>query len=135
MDQTLTDERRERGLTTAREIAGDDLTDSYLARLNQLSPPLADALLANVYGDLHPRPGLSPRDRELLILATLIALGGCEDLLRLHVRLAINSGVEPNEILEMLLQATAYTGFPRALTAASAIQDVFAELQLLPVHK
>ncbi|MFF5900149.1 carboxymuconolactone decarboxylase family protein [Streptomyces argenteolus] len=130
MDDTPAD-RRDLGLATARAFAGDELADGYLARLGQLSPDLADALLTNVYSDVLSRSGLTPRDRELLTLATLIALGGCNDHLRIHVELALNVGTDPQEILETLLQAAAYAGFPRALAAAAIVHDAFAARGLL----
>jgi 4-carboxymuconolactone decarboxylase len=79
------------------------------------------------------RPGLEPRDRQLLTLGMLTALGGCEPQLEIHIGAALNVGLTPQEIIEALLHASVYCGFPRALNATFVARKVFGERGLLPV--
>lgn len=63
----------------------------------------------------------------------LTALGGCEPQLEVHVGAALNVGLEPEEIVEALLHAAVYCGFPKALNAVFVAKRVFAERGLLPL--
>jgi 4-carboxymuconolactone decarboxylase len=64
-------------------------------------------------------------------LGMLTALGGCEPQLEVHVNASLNVGLTPEEIVEALLHASAYCGFPRALNATFVAKRVFAERGLL----
>jgi 4-carboxymuconolactone decarboxylase len=103
-----------------------------LGALGDVSPALGEQVLLG-FGEIYARPGLSPRDRQLVTLGILTALGGCEPQLEVHVRTSLNVGLSPQEIVEALLHASAYCGMPRALNATFAAKRVFAERGLLPL--
>jgi 4-carboxymuconolactone decarboxylase len=48
-------------------------------------------------GAIYARPGLPPRDRQLITLGALTALGGCEPQLEVHINGALNVGITPEE--------------------------------------
>ena len=100
--------------------------------LEDVSPVLAEQALIG-FAEIYARPQLSPRDRQLVTLGMLTALGGCEPQLEVHVNAALNVGLTPEQIVEALLHSSAYCGFPRALNATFAAKRVFAERGLLPV--
>ncbi|GHJ41612.1 4-carboxymuconolactone decarboxylase [Streptomyces sp. TS71-3] len=102
--------------------------------LADVSPELARQIVAWGFGEIYARPQLVPRDRQLVTIGILTALGGCEPQLRLHINTALNVGVEPVEIIEALLQSAGYCGFPRAINATNVAKEVFAERGLLPVE-
>ncbi|WP_312976602.1 carboxymuconolactone decarboxylase family protein [Corynebacterium sp.] len=79
------------------------------------------------FGEIYARPGLAPRDRQLVTLGMLTALGGCEPQLEVHVNAALNVGLSSEEIIEALLHSAVYCGFPRALNATAVAKNVFAE--------
>ena len=101
--------------------------------LGDISPELAHQVVAWGFGEIYSRPGLEPRDRQLVTLGMLTALGGCEPQLDVHVNASLNVGLTPQQIIEALLHSAAYCGFPRALNATFAAKKVFAERGLLPV--
>ena len=103
-----------------------------LAALADISPALVEQTLLG-FSEIYARPALSPRDRQLLTLGMLTALGGCEAQLETHVNTSLNVGLSPEEIVEALLHSSAYCGFPRALNATFAAKRVFAQRGLLPV--
>lgn len=78
-----------------------------------------------VYGEIWSRPGLVLRDR---MICTLAALGATERLpqLRRYTDAALTVGLEPRAILEILLQAGLYAGFPAAENTARVAAEVFA---------
>ena len=77
-----------------------------------------------IYGEIWERPGLSKRDRSLIVVATLIALGRERQLVG-HLERALNNGVTKNEISEIITHLAFYAGWPAAMTAATIAKDVF----------
>ncbi|WP_129841364.1 carboxymuconolactone decarboxylase family protein [Streptomyces sp. RFCAC02] len=126
------DERFTRGLAALDRIDGE-AGHRVIASLADVSPELGHQVVAWAFGDMYDRPGLAPRDRQLVTLGVLTALGGCEAQLDVHVNAALNVGLTPGEITEALLHSAVYNGIPRALNATLAAKKVFAERGLLPV--
>jgi 4-carboxymuconolactone decarboxylase len=71
---------------------------------------------------------LSLRDRSVVVVTALIALGGVEDRLRGHVRWALEHGVSPDELEAIVALLAVYVGYPRASTASDVIHDELARL-------
>ncbi|MEV1020992.1 carboxymuconolactone decarboxylase family protein [Streptomyces sp. NPDC050264] len=103
--------------------------------LADVSPELAHQIVAWGFGDIYSRPALPPRDRQLVTLGILTALGGCEPQLEVHINTSLNVGLTPEEIVEALLHSAGYCGFPRALNATFVAKKVFGERGLLPVRQ
>lgn len=116
-------------LTRIDGEAGRKVIDS----LADISPELGHQVVAWAFGDIYDRPGLAPRDRQLVTLGILTALGGCEAQLDVHINAAVNVGLTCDEIVEALLHSAVYCGMPRALNATFVAKKVFAERGLLPV--
>jgi 4-carboxymuconolactone decarboxylase len=81
--------------------------------------------------DLWKRPGLAPRDRSIVTLAALVARNQAIEMPR-HLALAIDNGVEPREISEIVTHLAFYAGWPNAMAAVAAAKDVFAERGIGP---
>lgn len=111
--------------------AGQRVIDS----LKDVSPELAHQVVAWGFGEIYSRPALQPRDRQLVTIGMLTALGGCEPQLEVHVNAALNVGLTAAEIVEAMLHSAGYCGFPRALNATFVAKKVFAERGLLPVQQ
>jgi 4-carboxymuconolactone decarboxylase len=125
------DEQYEHGLNVLREIdgkAGQRVIDSLV----DISPELGHQVVAWGFGEIYSRPELKPRDRQLVTLGMLTALGGCEPQLEVHINAALNVGLSPAEIVEALLHSAVYCGMPRALNATFVAKKVFGERGLLP---
>ena len=87
-------------------------------------PRLAEISDQVIYGDVWERPGLSKRDRSLIVVATLLALGR-EKQLEGHLARALQNGVTKEEIGEVITHLAFYAGWPAAMTAALVAKDVF----------
>jgi 4-carboxymuconolactone decarboxylase len=109
--------------------AGANVIDS----LKDIAPELGYQVVAWGFGEIYSRPGLEPRERQLVTLGMLTALGGSEPQLEVHIGAALNVGLTPQEIIEAFLHAAVYCGFPRALNATFVAKKVFAERGLLPI--
>ena len=109
-------ERHERGMTVRRAVLGDAHVQAALADRRSLTREFQDLLTRYAWGEIWDRPGLSRHTRSLLTIAMLVALN-CPEELRLHLRVARNNGVTPDEINEVLLHAAVYCGLPAANAA------------------
>ena len=129
-DDALDAERRtryERGLPLLSEVVGEAGLNA-VAALESVSPELAHQIVAFGFGDVYARPALPPRDRQLLTLGMLTALGGCEPQLKVHVKAALRVGLTPAEIVEAFVHAAGYCGFPKAINATVVAKEVFDEM-------
>jgi 4-carboxymuconolactone decarboxylase len=78
-----------------------------------------------LFGEVWERPQLKKRDRSLIVVATLIALGRERQLVG-HLNRALDNGVTKEEISEVITHLAFYAGWPAAMTAAQIAKDVFA---------
>lgn len=89
-------------------------------------PKLIDLTEKVVFGDIWERPGLSKRDRSLIVVATLVAL--CRtDQLRGHLQRALANGVKKEELVELITHLAFYSGWPTAMTAARVAKEIFEQ--------
>lgn len=103
------------------------------ARLDALFhtvPALGELAVGVVYGHLHARPGLDPRLREAVSFAAIVAAGMVGPPLSVHLKTGLASGLAPGEMTEVLLQASAFAGFPRAVSAAEQLNRLFDDAGL-----
>src|SRR5438876_139438 len=87
-------------------------------------PKLAEVSDKVIYADVWERPGLSKRDRSLITVATLLALGR-SDQLPGHLERALGNGVTRDEIGEVITHLAFYAGWPAAMTAGRIARKVF----------
>ena len=95
---------------------------------SDVAPALADYTDDVLFGDVWKRPQLSPRDRSLVTVATLVALYRTNELPH-HVRRALDNGVTREEIAEVITHLAFYAGWPTAATAVGIARKVFAEAE------
>jgi 4-carboxymuconolactone decarboxylase len=111
--------RHERGLARLAELNDEPGGEEFLARLGDLG----DLTVDFAFGDVHSRPGLTARERELIILAVLTTLGGTEPQVAAHIRAARAAGATDDEIEETVIQAAPYAGIPRAVNAMKVLRE------------
>jgi 4-carboxymuconolactone decarboxylase len=106
----------ERGLAVRRDVLGDDYVDGQLAAPDAFDRPLQELITEVAWGRVWDRPGLERRDRSLITVAMLTALGRTDEL-EIHLKAAVRNGVAVEELQEALLHAAIYCGIPAALGA------------------
>jgi 4-carboxymuconolactone decarboxylase len=111
--------RRARGEQRLRELGDEPGGEAFLERMGE---PMGSWLVEWAFGDVHTRPGLTARERELIILACLVTLGGCEPQVAAHIRALRAIDVPWEEIEETVLQTTPYAGVPRAINALKVLR-------------
>lgn len=108
-----------KGLQTTKKIWGyerDDLINDY--------GELGEYILEYAFGDIYTRDGLSLRDREIVTISFLISQGSPETQLKNHFQGALNVGITQKELTEIILQASLYNGFPKAIKALKVLKSL-----------
>lgn len=118
--------RYDEGLRMRRQVLGDAYVQRSLDNATEFTQPMQELVTEYCWGAVWTRPGLVPRDRSLVNLGMLVALNRPDEL-KVHIKGALNNGVEPAEIQEALLQAGVYCGMPAALDAFRIAAAVLEE--------
>jgi 4-carboxymuconolactone decarboxylase len=107
-----------------------DKAESYIARLEKIYPKFARINIEFPFGDLYADSSvLDERTRELTTIAALTVLGYAGAELQVHVKAALLCGATKNEILEVITQMLAYSGFPSATNALLIAGEVFDSVE------
>ena len=93
--------------------------------VRQVAPQLAAYTQDRLLGDVWKRPGLAPRDRSIVTLAALIARDQAIEM-PYYFNLALDNGVKPREISEIITHLAFYAGWANAMSAIAIAKDVFA---------
>lgn len=116
-------EDQKAGEAVRREVMSDVFVDRALANANEFDQPLQDLVMENAWGGPWTRDDLPRSTRSLVTIAMLIALKAPNEL-KGHVRGALRNGATKEEIRAVIMQATAYCGFPAALEAMRAAREI-----------
>ena len=90
-----------------------------------VAPSLEKYQQGTLFGDVWKRPGLSARDRSIVTFAALIAKNQTIEMAD-YVNLALDNGVKPAEISEIITHLAFYSGWGNAMAAVAVTKDVFA---------
>ena len=122
MDQQFKD-----GLQIRKQVMGESYVDKAFANADDFTLPIQEFITRNAWGTVWCREGMTLKERSLITLSMLIALGRSQEI-KGHVRGAINNGVTPAELREVVLHAAVYCGAPLALDATRSVQEVLNDL-------
>jgi 4-carboxymuconolactone decarboxylase len=114
---------RERGERLLRQVDGDKVADNLLRAYEDVAPDFTRYLVEFAFGEIYARPG-DLRHRELIAIASLATMGGCDPQLETHVHGAFNVGLTEAEIVEAVMTLIPYIGFPRALNGMAVVKRV-----------
>jgi 4-carboxymuconolactone decarboxylase len=119
-------ELRERGLAIRREVLGDKYVDAAMNNATDFNRPLQELLNEYCWGAAWGRKELTRKERSMINLAMLTALGRTHEV-ETHVRGALNNGLTQQQIAEVLLHSAIYCGVPAAVDSFRAASKVIAE--------
>jgi 4-carboxymuconolactone decarboxylase len=123
----MTSDRYTRGQAALSRIHGH-IGEGVMQALGDIAPDFAQLIIEFPYGDIYARPGLSPKERQIATIASLVTLGNAPTELKAHLQGALNVGCTQAEIVEVIMQMAVYAGFPAAVNALLVAKAVFAEL-------
>lgn len=109
-------ERHRLGMKTRRGVLGDAHVDRAEARKTAFDADFQALIAESAWGSVWSRPGITHRERSMITLALLAALGHHEEFV-LHLRATANTGASEDDIREVLLHVAIYAGVPAANTA------------------
>ena len=118
--------RYERGLDVCKTLSGSPEAGEGMVAFFRSRGAVGDIALHTGAGEIWSREQLSRRDRSLVVISALTAMGR-EVELRSHIAGGLNHGLTRDEIDEIFVQAAAYVGVPFGLAAAGIAGEVFAE--------
>jgi 4-carboxymuconolactone decarboxylase len=121
-------EKFERGLQTRRDVLGDEYVDRALNNANDYNWPMQAFVTEYCWDEIWNRPGLSRKDRSMLNLGMVCALGRTNEL-KAHVRGAVNNGWTQEELREVFLQVAVYCGVPAGVDSFRTAQEVLREME------
>ncbi|CAI3788436.1 hypothetical protein AHFPHNDE_02112 [Pseudomonas sp. MM227] len=120
--------------TALADVKGDLLPvdeafeEMRVAAVEQMIGPAFDALAGYttsvLFHDLWLRPGLTPRDRSLVTVAALVAVGQAAQI-PFHVNKAMDNGLTQIQAAEIITHLAFYAGWPNAMSAADIAKGIF----------
>jgi 4-carboxymuconolactone decarboxylase len=121
-------DRLERGRATLAKTSGSS-GDAVVRSFDDVAPDLGRMIVEHSYGEIFSRGGIDMKTRELSACAALAAVGSSttETPLRVHINAALNVGATQQEVLETLINLTAYSGYPAAQQAVRIAAEEFAK--------
>jgi 4-carboxymuconolactone decarboxylase len=116
----------DRGMATRRSVLGNAHVDNASAKMTEFDADFQQFITEGAWGSVWSRPGLTKRERSMITLALLAALGHDEEV-AMHVRATANTGASPEDIKEALLHVAVYAGVPAANRAFKIAREELAK--------
>ncbi|MFT3998935.1 MAG: 4-carboxymuconolactone decarboxylase [Rhizobium sp.] len=126
-DPTAPSERYLQGMATRRAVLGDSHVDRAQQAATAFDQPFQQLITEAAWGHVWSRPTLSRRERSIVTIALLAALGQ-DDEVAMHVRATRNTGATRDDICEALLHVAIYAGVPAANHAIKIAKQVFEQM-------
>ena len=122
----MREDAKQTGVRIRREMFGAEFTDTQIAQANRFTEPMQSVVSKYCFGETWSREGLTRRERSMVTLGVLCAMGRPHEL-RVHVKGALENGVTPLEIREILLHTMVYAGVPLGVDAFRNAAESLAE--------
>ncbi|RUM27057.1 4-carboxymuconolactone decarboxylase [Rhizobium vallis] len=120
-------ERYIKGMSTRRAVLGDAHVDRATAAVTEFDRPFQELITEAAWGHVWSRPTLTKRERSIVTIALLAALGQ-DDEVAMHVRATANTGASREDICEALLHVAIYAGVPAANHAIKIAKQAFEQM-------
>jgi len=119
--------RYEQGMATRRSVLGDAWVDRAEANKTEFDAPFQELITEAAWSHVWSRPNWTKRERSIVTIALLAALGQHEEL-AMHVRATVNTGATPEDLREAMLHVAIYGGVPAANHAIKIIKQTLADM-------
>jgi 4-carboxymuconolactone decarboxylase len=115
------------GMQVRRNILGDDHVNRAESDKTDFDTPFQELITEGAWGTVWASDGISDRERSMLTLALLAALGNFEEI-PMHIRATARTGASKQDVLEAFQHVAIYAGVPRANHALKLAKQTFAEM-------
>ncbi len=123
----MSNDRYATGMATRREVLGDAHVDRAEAAKTGFDEDFQRLITEGPWGSVWSRPGLTRRERSIVTIALLAALGHWDEV-AMHVRATENTGATPDDVMEAILHVAIYAGVPAANHAIKVARAAYAEI-------
>ncbi len=120
-------DRYDTGMTVRRRILGDAHVDRAEAGRTDLDTPFQALITEAAWGTVWASDGITDRERSMLTLALLAALGNFEEI-PMHIRATARTGASRTDVLEAFQHVAIYAGVPRANQALKLAKATYDEM-------
>ncbi|TIO06809.1 4-carboxymuconolactone decarboxylase [Mesorhizobium sp.] len=119
--------RYEEGMATRRAVLGDAHVNRAEAAKSEFDDPFQELITEAAWSHLWSRSKISKRERSMVTIALLAALGHDEEV-AMHIRATTNTGATRDDVREALMHVAIYAGVPAANRAFKIAKRTFAEM-------
>jgi 4-carboxymuconolactone decarboxylase len=116
------------GMATRRSVLGAAYVDRTQDARTEFDTPFQRLITESAWGHVWSRPNITKRERSMITLALLAALGQWDEL-ALHTRATANTGASAEDIREAMLHVGIYVGVPAANHAMKIVKQTLAEMK------
>ncbi len=120
--------RLDHGMAVRRSVLGDAHVDRAEGGKTEFDLPFQNLIAESAWGTVWASDGISRRERSMLTLALLAALGNFDEI-PMHVRATVRTGATPRDIQEAFQHVAIYAGVPRANHALKLAKQTLAEMK------
>jgi 3-oxoadipate enol-lactonase / 4-carboxymuconolactone decarboxylase len=117
----------EQGMKTRRSVLGDAHVDKAEANKTDFDKDFQEYITNSAWGSIWSRPHLTKRERSMITIAILTALG-LEEELAMHIRATKNTGATQEDVKEVLMHTGVYAGVPRTNGAMKIAKAIYSPL-------
>ena len=123
----MADDKHTAGMTKRRSVLGNTHVDRAEGNKTGFDEDYQRLITESAWGSVWTRDGLTDRERSMIVIAFMAALGH-HDELAMHIRATANTGASLDDIEEVLLMAAIYAGVPAANAAIAVAKKTYAEM-------
>jgi 4-carboxymuconolactone decarboxylase len=120
-------ERYRQGMATRRAVLGDNHVERAQSGSTDFDRPFQELITEAAWGHVWSRPTLTKRERSIVTIALLAALGQ-DDEVAMHIHATANTGATRDDVCEALLHVAIYAGVPAANHAIKIAKQVFEQM-------
>ena len=118
----------EAGTATRRKVLGNAHVDRAVAQVTPVDEAFQSLITSSAWGSVWSSPAISARERSMLTLALLAAVGNFEEI-PMHIRATEKTGATQRDVAEAFQHVAIYAGVPRANHALKLAKQTFAEME------
>lgn len=125
----MSNDRYDQGMETRRAVLGDAHVDRAEAAKTDMDQAFQALITEGAWGTVWSSDAIAPRERSMLTLALLAALGNFDEI-PMHIRATARTGASKSDVLEAFQHVAIYAGVPRANHALKLAKQTYAEMEV-----
>jgi 4-carboxymuconolactone decarboxylase len=122
----MENEQYKKGMKTRREVLGNEHVDRAEANKTDFDSDFQEYITNSAWGAIWSRPGLTKRERSMITIAVLCALG-LEEELEMHIKASKNTGTSTSDVKEVLMHVGVYAGVPKTNGAMKIAKRILGQ--------